>query len=69
MVKEALCFGWIERGPAKIKATIHFDGFPSSAKHGVLDADQPETRAKRAEKIVRRVQHNVRADQWQPTDN
>ena len=47
------------------KATAHFNGFPRSAKRGILEwisqAKKPETRAKRVHKTARRAQDNVRA--------
>ena len=46
-------------------ATAHFNGFPRSAKRGILEwisqAKKPETRAKRVQETARRAQDNVRA--------
>ena len=49
-------------------AAKHFDGFPRSAKRGILEwistAKKPETRANRVAETARLAAENVRANQW-----
>ncbi|MGB8819160.1 MAG: YdeI/OmpD-associated family protein [Rhizobiaceae bacterium] len=49
-------------------ARRHFDGFPKSAKRGILEwiaaAKTAETRARRIAETARLAQDNIRANQW-----
>jgi uncharacterized protein YdeI (YjbR/CyaY-like superfamily) len=49
-------------------ARVNFEGFPRSAKRGILawiqNAKRPETRAKRVAETARLAEKNQRANQW-----
>jgi uncharacterized protein YdeI (YjbR/CyaY-like superfamily) len=49
-------------------ARQNFEGFPPSARRGILEwignAKRPETRSKRIEETARLAQDNIRANQW-----
>ena len=51
-------------------ARDHWDGFPRSARRGILEwivqAKRPETRAKRVEETARLAAAGERANQWRP---
>lgn len=51
-------------------AATHFEGFPRSAKRGILEwianAKTRETRARRVEETARLASRNERANQWRP---
>ena len=60
----------LERYPA---AASNFEGFPRSAKRGILEwisnAKKPETRASRVEETARLANKNERANQWRRSPN
>ncbi len=51
-------------------AKAHWDGFPRSAKRGILEwiaqARRPDTRARRIEETAARAAEGERANQWRP---
>lgn len=55
---------------ANAAAKTHFDLFPRSVKRAILEwilnAKQPETRAKRIEETVALAEKNIRANQYRP---
>lgn len=54
-------------------AGTHWDGFPPSARRGILEwilnAKRPETRQKRVNETARLAQDNIRANQWPRKQN